>query len=202
MTCYEIDNVKNVYDIIAPEFNQTRGYYWQPISVFINELPNNSLIYDIGCGNGRNMTYTNHTFIGIDNCQKFVDICKNKGLDAICNNMTDIQLQSDSADFIICVASFHHLANKENRIKSLLEMKRLIKPGGKILITIWSKIQPKKTRVNFDNYGDNIVYWKNKHPRYYYIFAIDEITELFNEVGLHIESHEYNCGNEVFTIYK
>ena len=148
------------------------------------------------------MTYTNHTFIGIDNCQKFVDICKSKGLDAICNNMTDIQLQPDSADFIICVASFHHLANKENRLKSLLEMKRLIKPGGKILITIWSKIQPKKTRVNFDNYGDNIVYWKNKHPRYYYIFTIDEITELFNEVGLHIESHEYDCGNEVFIVYK
>ena len=81
-------------------------------------------------------------------------------------------------------------------------MNRLIKPGGKILITIWSKIQPKKTRVNFDNYGDNIVYWKNKHPRYYYIFAINEITELFNEVGLHIESHEYDCGNEVFTVYK
>jgi len=202
MTCYEIDNVKNVYDIIAPEFNQTRGYYWQPISDFINELPNNSLIYDIGCGNGRNMTYTNHRFIGIDNCQKFVDICKNKGLDAICNNMTDIHLQTDSADFIICVASFHHLANKENRIKSLLEMKRLIKPGGKILITIWSKIQPKKTRVNFDNYGDNIVYWKNKHPRYYYIFAIDEITKLFNEAGLHIESHQYDCGNEVFIINK
>ena len=27
MTCYEIDNVKNVYDIIAPEFNQTSGYF-------------------------------------------------------------------------------------------------------------------------------------------------------------------------------
>jgi len=59
--------------------------FWQPISDFINELPNNSLIYDIGCGNGINMTYNNHKFIGVDNCQKFVDICKNNGLDAICN---------------------------------------------------------------------------------------------------------------------
>jgi SAM-dependent methyltransferase len=202
MTCYEIDNVKNIYDIIAPEFNQTRGYYWQPISDFINELPNNSLIYDIGCGNGRNMTYNNHTFIGIDNCQKFVDICKNKGLNAICNNMTDIQLASDSTDFIICIASFHHLSNKENRLKSLLEMKRLIKSGGKILLTIWSKTQPKKTRVTFDNYGDNIVYWKNIHPRYYYIFAMDEIKGLFNEAGLNIKSHEYDCGNEVFVLQK
>ena len=202
MTCYEIDNVKNIYDIIAPEFNQTRGYYWQPISDFINELPNNSLIYDIGCGNGRNMTYNNHTFIGVDNCHKFVDICKSKGLDAICNNMIDIQLPSYSADFIICIASFHHLDNTENRLKSLLEMKRLIKPGGKILLTIWSKTQPKKTRVTFDKYGDNIVYWKNKHPRYYYIFSIDEIKELFKDVGLNINSHEYDCGNEVFILQK
>ena len=202
MTCYERDNVKNIYDIIAPEFNTTRAYYWNPISEFINELPDNSLIYDIGCGNGRNMTYDNHRFIGIDNCEKFIDICLHKGLSAVCNNMMNIQFPTESADHILCIAAFHHLSNHEHRVQSLLEMKRLIKPGGEILLTVWSKIQPKKTRVTFDDYGDNIVYWKKIHPRYYYIFTIDEITRLFNEVGLKMKSHTYDCGNEVFRLYK
>ena len=57
MSSYEILNVKNIYDEIAHEFNKTRGYYWKPITDFIDNLENNSLIYDIGCGNGRNMTY-------------------------------------------------------------------------------------------------------------------------------------------------
>ena len=48
MTCVEINNVKDIYEKIASEFNVTRGYYWKPVSNFINELPYNSLIYDIG----------------------------------------------------------------------------------------------------------------------------------------------------------
>lgn len=202
MTHYEIDNVKKVYEIIAPEFNKTRSYYWAPISNFINELTINSLIYDIGCGNGRNMTYENHRFIGVDNCENFVDICNKKGLNVICNNMMNIELPTNSADSLLCIATFHHLSCRENRIKSLLEMKRLIKPGGEILLTVWSKNQPEKTRVVFNTYGDNIVYWKNKHPRYYYIFSVDEIKELFLSVGLDMKSHVYDCGNEVFILSK
>ena len=82
MTSYEINNVKKIYDIIAPEFNKTRGYYLKPISEFIHNLPKQSLIYDIGCGNGRNMTYADYNFIGIDNCEGFVKICNDKGLNA------------------------------------------------------------------------------------------------------------------------
>lgn len=202
MTCYEIENVKNIYEIIAPDFNKTRAYYWKPISDFINELPNNSLIYDIGCGNGRNMTYDNHRFVGVDNCHQFVDICKSKGLNAICNNMMNIDLPTNTANNILCIATFHHLSSRENRIKALQEMKRMLKDDGEILLTVWSKNQPKKTRVNFNDYGDNIVYWKKKYPRYYYIFSIDEIRELFDFVGLYIKSHIYDCGNEVFILSK
>jgi SAM-dependent methyltransferase len=202
MSSYEILNVKNIYDEIAHEFNKTRGYYWKPITDFIDNLENNSLIYDIGCGNGRNMTYNNHSFIGVDNCQKFIDICHSKGLDAICNNMMKIELPDNSADSILCIAAFHHLDCHQNRINSLNELKRLIKPQGDILLTIWSKNQPPKTRVKFENYGDNIVYWKNKYPRYYYIFSLDEIKNLFNIVGLIVKSHIYDCGNEVFRLSK
>lgn len=204
MTCvennYELDNVKNIYESIADEFNITRGYYWKPISSFMDDLKDNSFICDIGCGNGRNMSYKQHRFIGIDNCYKFVNMCQHKGFDTIYSEMTNIQLPNNYCDHVICIASFHHLANDENRINSLLEMKRLLKPHGKILLTVWSKNQPKKTRITFDNYGDNIVYWKKKYPRYYYIFTMDEITNLFNEVGLSIISHSYDCGNEVFVL--
>lgn len=199
---YEITHVKDVYEKIADEFNKTRAYYWKPVSSFINSLPKYSLIYDIGCGNGRNMNYPNYSFIGIDNCKKFITICKTKGYEAILSDMTKITLSDNSCDSIICIASFHHLSNRENRIKSLLEMKRLVKPDGLILLTVWSKNQPKKTRVTFESYGDNIVYWKNKYARYYYIFTLDEIKSLFNECGLLIKNHIYDCGNEVFILQK
>jgi ubiquinone/menaquinone biosynthesis C-methylase UbiE len=192
--------VKQTYEKIAPHFNVTRVYIWTWVDDFINSVPKGSFIYDIGCGNGRNMQNPHYTFIGIDNCENFVEMCtKNKQL-AILSDMTNINLPDNSADAIICIATFHHLSLRENHIKALYEIKRLIKPNGKILISVWSIDQPKKTRITFDKYGDTFVRWNHKYIRYYYIFKIDEILNLFRIVGLKVIQHKYDCGNEIFIL--
>ena len=81
-------------------------------------------------------------------------------------------------------------------------MKRVIKDDGQIVISVWSINQPKKTRVTFDNYGDNMVYWKNKHARYYYIFKLDELENLIRSVDLTIINNYYDCGNEIYILKK
>ena len=174
------------------------------VTEFLESLPNNSNVYDLGCGNGRNMVNNsnNLNFIGVDNCENFVSICKNKNLSVINSNITKIPLNNNSADAIICIAVFHHLSSTENRIQSLLEMKRLVKPGGKILLSTWSINQPQKTRRTFNNYGNNIVLWNSYgkvYERYYYIFKLDEIKELIKRIGLIILNYEYSCGNEFYT---
>jgi SAM-dependent methyltransferase len=198
----EIEYVKQIYEYIASEFNVTRAYKWNWITDFINSLPKNSLIYDIGCGSGRNMDYPNYQFIGFDNCESFIELCRNKGLKVYYSEITDIRIRDNSADAIICIATFHHLSTYDNRIKALQELKRIVKINGKILLSVWAKDQPKKTRITFDHYGDNIVFWKKKYPRYYYIFQLDELKLLINEVNLNIDNEFYDCGNNVFILSK
>ena len=122
-------------------------------------------------------------FVGIDNCENFVKICHKKNLSVINANMTKIPLQNNSADAIICIAVLHHLASEKSRIDALLEMKRLIKKNGKILLSVWSINQPRKTRRSFNSFGNNIVLWNNNQgkifERYYYIFKLEEIKQLF-----------------------
>lgn len=194
--------VKDVYEVIAKHFSVTRVFTWDWIRSFIEKLENNSTIYDIGCGNGRNMNFPNQNFIGIDNCCNFIDICKRDGKNVINSNMTKIDLPDDSADAIICIAAFHHLSSIENRIKALNEMRRLIKPNKKILLSVWSINQPKKTRVTFNKYGNSIVKWNNIYERYYYIFNNKEIKQLFKIANLKLLQHNYDCGNEIFILTK
>lgn len=201
----ETTYVKEVYEEIAPHFSNTRAYKWSWVIDFLDSLKTDSIVYDLGCGNGRNMDHGSLKFIGIDNCENFVSICKNKNLSVINSNITKIPLNNNSADAIICIAVFHHLSSRENRIQSLLEMKRLVKPGGKILLSTWSINQPQKTRRTFNNYGNNIVLWNSYgkvYERYYYIFKLDEIKELIKRIGLIILNYEYSCGNEIFTLMK
>ena len=199
----EKNNVKDVYEIISKHFSNTRVFTWSWISDFVNSLEKNSLILDIGCGNGRNMEFNNYNFIGIDNCDGFLNICREKKLNVLNASMTNIPLLSNTFDAIICIASFHHLSSNISRLNSLLEMKRLLKNNGKIMLSIWSINQPLKTKKVFKKYGDTIVTY-NKfgeiYERYYYIFKIDEIKKLFIQSGLLLLKHNYDCGNEIFIL--
>jgi SAM-dependent methyltransferase len=198
--------VRDVYNEIGHHFSQTRAYQWDWITKFIQQFPKDALIYDIGCGSGRNMDPARN-FIGVDNSDAFLDICREKGHEVVKADMTCLPFANETANAIISIASFHHLATEERRIEALAEMARVLKSNtcngvGKLLLSVWSKEQPKKTRRTFE-YGDNIVTW-NKHgtiyERYYYIFELDEIKKLFDHVGLKIISHDWECGNEVFVL--
>lgn len=204
--------VLNVYNNIAKHFDNTRHYQWPWITKFILDIPKKSLIYDIGSGNGRNMLYYDYTFKGIDNCPEFVKICQDKKLDVELADMAHLPFPSETSDYSISIASFHHLATVERRIACLKEMNRVLRKGGKLLLSVWSLVQPEKTKRSFQNFGGNYVPWKpqvknNENRlktqfRYYYIFKLDEIRKLFMDTGFKEIKYEWDCGNEIFILEK
>jgi len=136
--------------------------------------------------------YKGLQFTGIDFCPALVEICLKKGLTAMEADMTLLPFPDNSFDGFIAVASYHHLDNDDSRQKSLQEMYRVLKKGGKGLIVVWAKEQELKTKFVFDSkvksskYGfDEKVIWKSgskQYTRYYHIYEKDdlrnEITEL------------------------
>ena len=194
---------REVYNQIAEDFSEKRFSSWNWIDSFLNSFQKNKMILDLGCGNGRNMTKKDLNFIGIDNCHNFVNICKKKGLSVLECDMANIPLPEQIFDGIISIASFHHLATEERRKQTLMEMKRMLKDDGKILLSIWSIDQRHNSKLNF-NYGDNYIPWKDsegniKGNRYYYIFELNEIIKLI-ETFFKIESHFWDHGNEIFIL--
>lgn len=202
-------SVQESYDLISSYFSVTRVYIWSWTNDFISKLPNNSIILDIGSGNGRNSKFNNHIFFCLDISYNQLNMNCNKKRISIHANMINMPFLNNSFDTILCIASFHHLQTVEERHNCLLEIKRILKSNGKILLSVWSFNQPIKTKRTFKNYGDNIVEWntnyKNKDgkniiiPRYYYIFTINEITELLEKFFI-IKKKYWNCGNEIFEL--
>jgi ubiquinone/menaquinone biosynthesis C-methylase UbiE len=195
--------VKDVYEKIASQFNDKRFSQWDWIEKFLDTFPEGSLVYDIGCGPGRNIRTG---MIGVDNCQNFLKICEEKNRNAIYGDMISLPLESNSGVGMICIAAFHHLYNRQDRVATLSEFKRVLKPGSRIMLSIWSFDQGPETKGNRKlkfTYGDNLVSWNSKgeiYQRYYYIFRIEEIKELFDLVGLQIIQHFWEHGNEIFIL--
>lgn len=196
-------SVQESYDKIAKDFSVTRVFKWKWTNDFIDKNVSNHTnnlinLLDLGCGNARNMEYLYKNLIchGIDISYEQLKNGKNKNL--VQSNFCNIPFKNNYFDIIISIASFHHLDNINDRKIALKEMQRILSKNGKILLSVWSKCQPKKTRRIFNNYGDTIVYFKDI-PRYYYIFKIQEIKELIEEFFI-IDKYYWDCGNEIFEL--
>lgn len=50
--------VKNVYNSISEHFSHTRYKPWPSVKEYLMKIPENSLVGDIGCGNGKYMICT------------------------------------------------------------------------------------------------------------------------------------------------
>jgi ubiquinone/menaquinone biosynthesis C-methylase UbiE len=202
----ETKYVIDAYKPIAITFNKTRRNPWDWQQKFIDQYINDSYYIDIGCGGGRLL---NKNSVGIDSCSEFINIVLQKGLKGVLSDMTSIPFEDGTFDNAMCIASYHHISTKERRQKAMREMYRILKPGGHIMISVWSIKQPKDTdtKKRFENYGDVFVPWKTDKRkvitnRYYYIFKIDELEKLFLDVGFEIVKHIWDYGNEVYILRK
>ena len=189
---------KEIYNIIADEFDLYRVTVWPCVSKFLSNFSSRDLLLDIGCGNGKNIIGNKHlNFKGIDFSDKLVSICKAKNMDVIEASMTSIPYDDNMFDGFIAVASYHHLDNDNDRMKTLNEMYRILKPGGKGLIVVWAMEQGIKTKFKFTK-EDEMVLWKSRsgniYERYYHIYKkhdlVNEIQRLKPEFKFVYEGWE------------
>jgi ubiquinone/menaquinone biosynthesis C-methylase UbiE len=187
---YEQLNVHDTYDNIAKHFSDTRHTVWKYTKKFISSLKPNSNCLEIGCGNGKNMCYRQDDLIwkGAEICENFISICKGKELDVCKANALDLPFEDNCFDVVISIAVIHHLSTPERRKKAVQEMFRVLKPGGRILLEVWSIKQGIKSKRKFETL-DNMVSWEEKtskkiYQRYYHVFDEGELSSLVRSVNL------------------
>ena len=76
--------------------------------------------------------------IGTDRSTSLSTICKSNGNEIVTCDVTKMPFRNGLFDGIICISVVHHLATETRRIIALKELSRMLKPGGKVLITAWA----------------------------------------------------------------
>ena len=192
--------VKDVYNSIANEFSDTRYRPWTCVESFLDNLEKDKIIGDIGCGNGKNMLYRKDLInYGCDFSKELVKICLKQNLNVIEGDILNIPYKDNSFDYTLCIAVIHHLSTIYKRIKSINELIRVTKPGGKILILVWALEQESNSKRKFTK-QENYVDWKNKSKqllgkRYYYVFKENELENLVSSINVKIVKSFYEKGN-------
>lgn len=161
------------YEKESTHFSNTRYCLWDSVKNFCDQFDEDDNVLDAGCGNGKNISYYNTkcNMIGIDKSKSLVRICKEKGYNVERGDITNTHYKDNVFHYIISIAVIHHISNETQRIQSIHEMMRILKPGGQLLVTLWAYESDEYSKKKRFSLGDNLVsFGKSKHMRYYYIY--------------------------------
>ena len=188
------------YDTQHNSFSATRFCLWDVVKNFGEHFKSSSYVLDAGCGNGKNMKYfiDKCNIVGIDKSSNLVQICKNNKFNVTVSHVENISYPNNTFDYIICIAVIHHIEQEEMRISAIRDMLRVLKPGGKILLTVWA-FEPDEYSIKKKfSIGDNFIgFNQSQKSRYYYIYDKKGFAELcykaYHNVDIFWERGNWNA---------
>jgi len=207
MSFEKVPSNKDIWDSIASSFDTTRKKPWHQIQKFLRDMEPNSVLIDIGCGNGRHLVEAidkNTIVIGLDISRNLLTISrgnipleKRKKLHLIQGTATHLPLNNNSCDLALYIATLHTIRTRKERMQSLFDLYRILKPGNMALISVWAREQDRfkdhfkkdeRATTNLEK-GDIIIYWRQHKlniPRFYHLYTKEEFTEDIQETGFQI----------------
>jgi tRNA (uracil-5-)-methyltransferase TRM9 len=165
---------RRVWDKIADAWKKFRVKPLPEISEFLKE--DKGIVLDIGCGSGRNFI-SGRKYVGIDfskamiiNARKHED---EKNIILGVAEAESLPFKDGSFSTVLLLAVLH---SSRNRKQIVGEMFRVMDRGGRAIISVWNRNQPR-----FKNEGtEAFVPWKQngeKVMRYYHLYTEDELKE-------------------------
>jgi len=190
-------NQEKVWNALAEQWFHFRQRPFPSIAKWIEKLSREwkpGKILEIGCGNCRNLLLfakAGFDCYGVDFSQEMLNYAKkyikkhNFKVKLRKARAEKLPFANESFDYILYIAVLHHIQSKEDRKKSLQEIKRVLKHEGQMYISVWNKLI-KRFILKPKNY---YVPWSVKgkiYYRYYYLFTYWELRRLLKKAGFKI----------------
>ncbi|QRK84790.1 methyltransferase domain-containing protein [Pseudomonas granadensis] len=143
------------HHVLRVAINDLRG-------LFTEALPQNPVLLDAGCGQGKSFAHLRQTFgpqrlIGVDADRHSLELSAAEAarleldVELIGSDCAKLNVPDASVDLLFCHQTFHHLVEQE---KALAEFYRVLKPGGYLLFA-------ESTEAYIDTW---VIRWLFRHP--------------------------------------
>src|SRR5438034_724509 len=148
-----LSNVRTTYDRIAESYAQARVEPWPEVVDFITDIPAGDLVLDVGCGHGRHsrpLALTGHRVVGVDVSRRLLSIGRKstsssnefRSIEWVGADATALPFPDKTFDAALSIAVLHHLPSRDDRRLALAELRRVLQPEGKALVSVWSFDDP------------------------------------------------------------
>jgi SAM-dependent methyltransferase len=223
------------YQKFANSFSSTRQRIQPGVARILGQVTGNLDWLDVGCGNGT-LAFAcldsgrNGSYLGCDFSRELLNNAHE--ILAQYTIPPEFQLEFHQVDLnnttwmdelprkqwpqISLFAVLHHIPSSENRKRLCAGLRRLLRPGGQMFISVWQlqnsarllpRIKPWEI-VNIPHQdveeGDVLMDWRagrqntetGEALRYVHIFSEAELSELASQAGFHVKDSFYSDGHE------
>ncbi|MEW5822314.1 MAG: bifunctional demethylmenaquinone methyltransferase/2-methoxy-6-polyprenyl-1,4-benzoquinol methylase UbiE [Cyanobacteriota bacterium] len=159
------DKIAPVYDLLNDIISLKQHKRWKKEAINIIDIKTGDKILDLCCGSGdvsqliMENSPDNIEIFAVDFSESMIEKAHEKlqnfnNVKIICADAMSLPFEKESFDCIIISFGFRNL---ENLSKSLLEMNRVLKPGGTMVILDFGKPEKYVFKVIFDIYFNTCV---------------------------------------------
>jgi len=204
------EDVQAVYDRIAEHFSKTREYAWPEVESFVDaeyaRCGSLGRALDLGCGNGRHaetLADKGATVVGLDVSRGLLAEAKKRAtargfaFEFVHGDAARLPFAADQFSHVVYVATLHHLQPRTTRRASLSEVGRVLAPGGRGLVSVWSTAHRSfDAEEGFDTTVDWTLPGGTRIGRYYHIYDPEEFrVDLAAAEGIRCVEMEISSGN-------
>lgn len=177
------EEIAKGYDSILDRMGLDTKFYSRVTSIQKNLYGN---VLDLGCGTGnlleilKNKAGKDVNFFGLDISPKLVEAAQKRNPEAkiVVGDAENLPYVDNTFDIVFMTECLEHLLNFK---KALSEVNRVLKPGGKFIVTV-----PNRDWLQYDFYKPFME--KNVHqPVDDYYFRYDELRDLLTSSNFEIK---------------
>lgn len=207
---------REFYAAFADQFAGSRTLADPALTRILPHIPAQAKVLDVGCGNGRLALLLDRerpgaTYVGVDAVPQLIGLARvytanleNVVPQFLIADITqlDWSLLIDPLliDTIVCLAVLHHIPSFDLRLIVMREMRRVLAPGGTVILSTWQFLDTERMRRKIVDWsevgmaegdlesGDYLLDWKRggRGLRYCHLVDKAEVEQLAAESGLRV----------------
>lgn len=180
------------WDSLADRYVAARPDAWPAVVGFLTGSPEGARVLDIGSAHGRHAAAAsgNIAVVASDVSLPMARQAGARGLPAIAASATRLPFRDSCFNAAIMISVLHVVPGRDRRVRALAEMRRVLRPEGKALVTVWSKRELKfehATPWPGGEPGDFALPWTGPGPvvtRFYHPYMREELADDLAAAGL------------------
>ncbi len=201
---YLLEKTHKDYNAIAKDFSSTRRFVWKGLEPLYDYAFPGDRVLDLGCGNGRLLQIFKEidiTYIGIDSSERLIEIAQKTYPNAIFQVADALHLpfSTNYFDKVYTIAVLHHIPSEELRLEFLEGIRRVLRPDGSLILTVWDLWQGRGWKLNLKfgllkllglsrlDFKDVFVPWGKSYRRYIHCFTKRELIKLTEKAGFRVK---------------